>query len=89
MNEPLLLQFLDEFCKQLREQLLDDDARWGETWRHRTREGQEQRIQDDYNNYFDQFNHAEVPVPWLKVVGNAYIAWVRESHPDVLISEEN
>ena len=84
MDEPVKLhQFLPEFVKALEIQLKEDEIRWGDTWLHRTRSGQEQRIQDDYNNYFDQFNNADIPVPWLKVVGNASIAWVRENNPDL------
>ena len=78
-----LLDYLPGFVEALTEQLESDQKRWGDTWIMRTREGQEQRIEDDYHNYFDQFNHAGVPVPWLKVVGNAFIAWVRENNPEL------
>ena len=64
-------------------QLESDEIEWGDTWLHRTKEGQEKRVQDDFQNYFDQFEYAGIPVPWLKVVGNAYIAWIREQHPEL------
>lgn len=82
-----LLEYMDEFVSDLREQLTLDDKRWGETWRHRSREGQELRVLRVYTNYFDQYIHAGSPIPWLKIVGNAYIAWVREKHPESLIDK--
>jgi len=75
--------FLPEFVDALQKQLEDDEKRWGDTWLKRTRKGQEERIEDDYNNYFDMFKNANVPVPWLKVTGNAMIAWIRENHPEI------
>jgi len=78
-----ILDFLPKFMEDLEAQLEKDHLRWGDTWLKRTRAGQEQRIQDDYNNYFDQFHNADTPIPWLKVIGNAYIAWVRENNPDL------
>lgn len=83
----MLLDFLDEFMVVLDEQLRKDELRWGRTWMYRPVEGQEMRIKARFNDYFDQFERAGVPVPWLKVVGNAYIAWVRENHPEVLVNE--
>jgi hypothetical protein len=78
-----LIEFLPEFTEALKQQIEEDDKRWGDTWLNRTRKGQEGRIEDDYNNYFDQYRNADVPVPWLKVVGNAMIAWIRENHPEM------
>ena len=78
-----LLDYLPEFVESLESQLKDDQLRWGDTWLKRTRKGQEKRIEDDYNNYFDQYKYADKPVPWLKIVGNAFIAWVRENHPEL------
>ena len=77
-----LLQYLPAFMKALEEQLDDDFYRWGNTWQKRTQDGQEKRIESTLTNYFDQFNNGGVPMPWLKVVGNAYIAWVRETYGD-------
>ena len=78
-----LLDYLPEFVEALKSQLESDNLRWGDTWLKRTRNGQEERIENDYKDYFDMFRNAGIPVPWLKVVGNAFIAWVRENHPEL------
>lgn len=74
---------LPEFVEALEEQLKKDDTRWGDTWIHRTRKGQEERTQVAFMNYFDQYNIAGIPVPWLKIIGNALICWYREQHPEI------
>jgi hypothetical protein len=74
--------YLPEFVEALVEQLKKDDARWGDTWKHRVALGQEQRIFTEYTNYWDQYKRAGVPIPWLKVAGNALIAWIRDQSPD-------
>lgn len=79
-NENPLLGYLDEFMEAFESQLESDRERWGDTWMSRPKEGQELRIEQDFNDYFDKFKHAGKPVPWLKVIGNAYIAWVRENY---------
>lgn len=71
--------FMPAFVKALTEQLEADDARWGDTWRRRARQGHEERIESDINNYFDQYRNAGTPVPWLKIAGLAMIAWIRET----------
>ena len=88
MQDVYLEDFVDEFAALLKTQLVGDRERWGDTWRHRIRGGQEQRIFANLDNYFDRFRHGGNPIPWLKVAGLALIAWVRESHPETLFSEE-
>jgi len=83
MNNMKTTDFLDEFIDALRKQLEDDEKRWGDTWLYRTRMGQELRTREKYNDYFDQFFMTNVPVPWLKIVGNAFICWIREQHPEI------
>lgn len=74
---------MDEFIEALTKQLADDEKRWGDTWLYRTKEGQELRTRARYNDYFDQFIMTAAPVPWLKIVGNAYICWLRDNHPEI------
>jgi hypothetical protein len=75
--------FIPEFTKAFEEQLKDDDKRWGDTWLKRTRKGQEERTIKNYNDKFDKFLNAGQPIPWLKIIGDAYICWVRENHPEI------
>ena len=90
INEDVRLEsFVPEFAEALVQQLVSDYARWGDTWRHRPREGQEGRGFATFDNYYDRFQHAGVPIPWLKVAGEALIAYVREVHPEFLITEED
>jgi hypothetical protein len=70
--------YLPEFMEALKTQLESDKERWGDTWKNRPKEGQEERTQQTFANYFDQFNNVGTPINWLKVAGNAMINWVRE-----------
>lgn len=79
-----LLDLLPETADKLKAQLESDQERWGDTWRWRPREGQEERIFSDIQNYIDQYRHADTPVPWLKIMGLCHIALVRENHPEEL-----
>lgn len=83
-EDNLLLNYLDEFVDTFREQLKTDFLRWGDTWRARPVEGQEERIFARITDYWDQYHFADRSIPWMKVVGLAYIAFVRENHPEVL-----
>jgi len=83
MDEKKLWDFMEEFVTVFTEQLKSDDKRWGNTWLERTRAGQEERTEKSFNDYFDQYENAGVPVPWMKIIGNAYICWVRENHPEL------
>lgn len=80
---PKLIDFLQEFVAALSEQLINDDQRWGDVWLTRTREGQEDRIFETFAKYYAEFKENGTPINWLKVAGNALIAWVREQHPDL------
>lgn len=77
------LDFLPEFVDALTKQLENDQKRWGDTWLNRPRIGQEERIFARYRDYYDQFLYSDNPIPWLKVTGEAFIAWVRENHPEL------
>jgi hypothetical protein len=67
----------------LKIQLMLDEKRWGNTWLQRMPDGQEIRIGEHIQSYFDQFRNAGVPIPWLKVAGLAMIGWIRENHTDL------
>ncbi len=74
---------MEEFISALTKQLESDDKRWGNTWLQRMPEGQEVRIFEHIQSYFDQYNNVGTPVPWLKIAGLALIGWVRETHPEI------
>lgn len=82
-------KFIDEFIQELRTQLEKDDRRWGNTWRKRGLKGQEKRTMERYRDYYDMFKNNKIPLPWLKIIGGAYICWLRERHPEVLLCDPN
>jgi len=75
--------FLEEFEFVFRTQLTEDTKRWGDTWLKRPRKGQEVRTIENYRNKFDKFLNAGEPIDWMKIIGDAYICWVRERHPEI------
>ena len=84
MTEELrVYDFLDEFIEAFEKQLVSDEARWGNTFLKRTRKGQEERTIANFNNKFDKYLNGGQPIEWLKVIGDAYICWVRENHPEI------
>jgi len=70
--------YLPEFLEALETQLKADQERWGDTWKNRPIEGQSERIRGTFNNYFDAELHGGEEVNWIKVAGNALIAWIRQ-----------
>ena len=75
--------FVKEFSEALEEQLKSDAKRYGNTWLQRFPDGQEARIWERLQTYFDQYKNADVAIPWLKIAGLALIAWVRDNHPEL------
>lgn len=75
--------FIVPFTAELWSQLLEDERRWGSEWLKRTREGQEYRIWNRISEYYSEFEEGGVPMPWLKIAGNAMIAWIRTKALDL------
>ena len=75
--------FIDEFTSALKDQLIEDEKKWGGTWLECPQRGQEDRIFEEYDVYYEDYMDGE-PIPWLKVAGNAMIAWIRVHHPELL-----
>lgn len=84
MSEKTLVDFWHETSEAILDQLKDDQLRWGDTWKKRPREGQEERMFARFRDYYDQWKNAGTPIPWMKVIGEAHIAMVRENHPEEL-----
>jgi len=75
--------FMDEVVQALTEQLKEDDKEWGDTWLKRTKKGQEERTIKSFDDKFDKYYNVGQPINWLSIIGDAYIAWVREQHPEI------
>ena len=74
--------FMPEFTQALRAQLEEDDRRWGDTWLERSRSGQEARAFAVFDRYWVEYVYENRPIPWLKIAGEALIAWIRVNHPE-------
>ena len=89
-EEISLVDFLPEFFEAFTEQITADQERWGNEWLHRPIEAnedyksQDDRIFDRYDEYRDAvFTGLIRSMPWLKIIGNAFIAWIRLEHPEL------
>lgn len=80
---PKVRYYLTEFVRTFRKQLIEDDKREGDAWLGYTRAGQENAVFMKFGDYYDNFKVRGIPIPWLKVVGLAMIAWIREQHPEL------
>lgn len=88
-----LLDYMPAFYLALQKQLMADQERWGDEWKKRPIEPNEEykhqnvRIYHRIMEYYKEWVEDEVPIPWLKVAGLAVIAWVRETYPDTYSNE--
>lgn len=78
MFRQFVWDYFPEFVKALHSQLESDNRRWGDTWKERSIENQEERIFSHIQDYRDQFEKGGQPVPWLKIAGLALIGWIRD-----------
>ena len=83
-----VIDFLPELFCALLKQLKEDEKRWGTTWLERSRQGQVARTRSRFNEYFDDYYENGVPVPWLKIIGNAMICWIRDENPEYWEKQE-
>ena len=85
MYRDLLSDYIPEFIDAFVKQLVSDQKRWGDTWKDRGIGDykhlgvQEERAYSRFNDYFEQWKNTNTPIPWLKIIGEAFICWVRES----------
>jgi len=66
-------------------QLESDQERWGDEWRHRPIAGQVSRMARTFQTYMGDWLFSDTDFPWIKLIGGAYIAWVRLQHPEYLL----
>jgi hypothetical protein len=79
-----LIEHLPELIEVMKERLVEDHKRWGDTWKRLPREGQEDRILMRILDYAADFFENDTPLPWDKIIGNCWIAMMRERHPELL-----
>lgn len=73
-----LIDELDYTFVDVENQLIRDEIRYGSTWKERGIVNQEQRFIAKMNEYFDDYRNNNKPIPWVKIIGEAHIALVRE-----------
>ena len=89
-----LMGYFLPFMKALNDQLEQDQERWGDEWKKRPIEHNDEwrhqniRVWERIEDYFMEWIDNGTPVPWLKICGNAFIAWVREYDPEGYMLEE-
>jgi len=77
-----LIETLPHTVKCMKLQLKSDFLRWGNTWKFRPVEGQEDRFVSKVLDYYDEYTHAGSPMPWLKILCEAHIAFTRKEQHD-------
>lgn len=87
----LLIRHLPDLVHLMVRQLRSDYERWGDTWRKRPVEGQEVRAFERYRAYWDQWRARTESggMPWMKVIGEAWICVLRVISPEVMLESEN
>ena len=79
-----LIEELHHTFEDLERQLEKDEERWGDTWKERglvwNGLSQEERFMMKMQEYFTDWKDMGVPFPWLKVMGEAHIGFVRENY---------
>lgn len=81
-RKPNLTEYFEkEFVPKMLKQMEEDQKKHGNTWLERPRNGQEQRIFLNIEQYFENYLAERDAMPWLKVVGLAVIAQSRLDHP--------
>lgn len=86
-------EFIIPFGLALAGQLIEDEKRWGETWRYRPVEANDKfhhqvdRAYLRFQDYYSQWKRGGIPIPWLKIAGECLICWVRENYPEELVPE--
>lgn len=73
-----LIDELDFTFIDVENQLVKDEIRYGDTWKERGIVNQEQRFIDKIHEYFNDYERNGKPIPWVKIIGEAHIALVRE-----------
>jgi hypothetical protein len=82
LKKVYLLEELDFTFDDVKEQLIEDEKRYGDTWKERglvfNGQPQEERFFQKIEQYFDDYRENGTPINWLKIIGEAHIALVRQ-----------
>lgn len=82
LKDVKLVDELRETFSDVNEQLIEDEKRYGDTWKERglvfNGQNQEQRWINKMEDYYFDFVDKGIPIPWDKVVGETHICKVRE-----------
>jgi len=77
-----LVNELQETFEDMKTQLASDEKRHGETWKIRglvyNGMSQEDRFFQKMEEYYLDYCENGTPMPWLKIIGEAHIALVRQ-----------
>jgi len=82
-----LYGFVDAFGEALVVELAED-TNLAETWHTIPRQGQEDHISAQLEDFIADYDEGDVPIPWLKIALLAMTAWVREKRPDLFSDPE-
>jgi len=77
-----LIDELDFTFIDVETQLIEDQKRWGDTWKDRglvyKGQSQEERFFQKITEYIEDYRENGTSLPWNKIIGEAHIALVRE-----------
>lgn len=77
-----LINELDYTFVDVQKQLIEDEKKWGNTWKERglvwNGMSQEERFFEKMTEYINNYRENGEKFPWTKVIGEAHIAMVRE-----------
>lgn len=77
-----LIAELQGTFQDVTKQLVEDEKRWGNTWKERglvwNGLSQEERFFQKIQQYIDDYRENGTSINWLKVIGEAHIALVRQ-----------
>jgi len=82
LKEVDLIAELNGTFQDVMKQLVEDEKRWGDTWKERGKVwnglSQEDRFFTKMEEYITDYRENGTSFPWTKVIGEAHIAIVRE-----------
>ena len=82
LKKVYLLEELDFTFDDVKEQLIEDEKRYGDTWKERglvwNGLSQEERFFSKIQEYITDYRENGTSINWLKVIGEAHIALVRQ-----------